>query len=45
MGFAALPAPTGSGKLVFLKYLGELFLVAIGLKTQDLLKEFCGVIA
>lgn len=43
--FAALSTPTGSSKLVILKYLCELFLVAIGLKTQDLLKKLSGVIA
>ncbi len=45
LGFAALPAPAGSRKLVILEGLGEFFLVAIRLKAEGFLEEFGGVIA
>ena len=45
MGFTALSAPAGGGELVFLEYLGELFLVAVGFNAEGLLEEFSGVVA
>jgi len=45
LGFATLSTPTGSSELVALKEVDELFLVAVGFKAYDLLKESSGVSA
>ena len=42
---ATLSTPTGSGKLVVLKDVSELFLIVIEFKTQDSLKKVSGITA